>query len=145
VLKASSQALGHGDHYYTGTYDQSNQSFSARVHGVYDYGSKFYASKSFLDDSPQRPAPRQTLWAWIKYTTSFTSVQRTLSSPSRIACSPCVCSEADDRFAQRGWAGVQSLPRVISLDTDGTLKIAPIPELAALRYAPHMLTAALWH
>jgi hypothetical protein len=34
---------------------------------------------------------------------------------------------------------------VISLDTDGTLKIAPIPELTALRYAPHTLTAALWH
>ncbi|ELR15550.1 glycosyl hydrolases family 32 superfamily protein [Acanthamoeba castellanii str. Neff] len=85
VLKASSQALGHGDHYYTGAYDQKNQTFSADVHGIYDYGSKFYASKSFLDNNPILSVPRQ------------------------------------------------SLPRTLSLDTDGTLLIAPIPELAALR------------
>lgn len=67
VLKASSQALGHGDHYYTGAYDQRNQTFSPDVHGVYDYGSKFYASKSFLDNNPILSVPRQVLWAWIKY------------------------------------------------------------------------------
>ncbi len=66
VLKASSQALGHGDHYYTGAYDQRNQTFSPDVHGVYDYGSKFYASKSFLDNNPILSVPRQVLGAWIK-------------------------------------------------------------------------------
>jgi len=61
----------------------------------------------FLDTHPAHPEPRQILWAWI--------------------------NEADDRFPQRGWAGVQGLPRHISLDTDGTFLIAPIPELSALR------------
>src|SRR5208282_2113244 len=37
--------------------------------------------------------------------------------------------------AQRaaGWSGVMSLPRVLTLGRDGTLGMAPAPEIAALR------------
>jgi hypothetical protein len=64
------------------------------VHGIYDYGSKFYASKSFLDNNPILSVPRQVLWAWIKYlstaaaattTTKHTSHYRT---PTRTARTP---------------------------------------------------------
>ncbi|WP_162292472.1 glycoside hydrolase family 32 protein [Candidatus Promineifilum breve] len=46
--------------------------------------------------------------------------------------------EGRDPAAQRaaGWSGVMSLPRVLSLGDDETLRIQPIPELAQLRGEP---------
>jgi len=43
--------------------------------------------------------------------------------------------EERDKAAQltAGWSGVMSLPRVLSLGGDGTLRIRPVPELAQLR------------
>ncbi|MBI4531618.1 MAG: glycoside hydrolase family 32 protein [Candidatus Latescibacteria bacterium] len=43
--------------------------------------------------------------------------------------------EASDTETQRiaGWSGVMTLPRVISLDTDGRLRMTPVPELEVLR------------
>lgn len=43
--------------------------------------------------------------------------------------------EASDTDTQRiaGWSGVMTLPRVISLDTDGRLRMTPVPELEVLR------------
>ena len=35
-----------------------------------------------------------------------------------------------------GWAGMMSLPRVLSLDTDGTLHMQFLPQLATLRVEP---------
>jgi beta-fructofuranosidase len=35
-----------------------------------------------------------------------------------------------------GWAGVMSLPRIVSMADDGTLRLNPAPELAALRGLP---------
>jgi beta-fructofuranosidase len=35
-----------------------------------------------------------------------------------------------------GWSGVMSLPRVVTMADDGTLRITPVPELAELRNAP---------
>ena len=39
-----------------------------------------------------------------------------------------------------GWAGVMSLPRVLSLSDNGTLEIEPVPELAGLRRNHRRLT-----
>ena len=39
-----------------------------------------------------------------------------------------------------GWAGIMSLPRILSLSDDGTLEIAPVPELAVLRRNHRQLT-----
>ena len=49
--------------------------------------------------------------------------------------------EAIQRAA--GWAGVMSLPRVLSLSDAGTLEITPVPELAVLRRTPRRFTN-LW-
>ena len=42
-------------------------------------------------------------------------------------------SRTRDAQLEAGWAGVMSLPRVLSLPADGTLGIAPAAELARLR------------
>jgi beta-fructofuranosidase len=45
-----------------------------------------------------------------------------------------VCEARSDASARAaGWAGVMTLPRVLSLDRDGNLRIEPAPELAVLR------------
>jgi beta-fructofuranosidase len=44
-------------------------------------------------------------------------------------------SEAAQRAA--GWAGVMSLPRLVSLDADGRLRITPAPEPESLRGKHH--------
>ena len=35
-----------------------------------------------------------------------------------------------------GWSGVMTLPRILSLATDGSLQIEPVPELECLRMNP---------
>ena len=37
-----------------------------------------------------------------------------------------------------GWSGVMTLPRVLSLADEGTLRIDPVPELEVLRMQPHV-------
>ena len=41
-----------------------------------------------------------------------------------------------------GWAGAMTVPRELSLDSRGRLQLRPVPEIAALRQAPLVLTAA---
>jgi len=77
--------------------------FKMDKHGITD-GGNFYAAKTLLDDTGRR-----ILFGWI--------------TEGR--------SEVEMREA--GWAGVLSLPRVLSMLPDGTLGIAPVPELKALR------------
>jgi sucrose-6-phosphate hydrolase SacC (GH32 family) len=63
-----------------------------------------YASKSFYD----APNDRQVLWTWV--------------------------AEEDSDGPQRGWQGMQSLPRVMDFNAEtGTLAISPLPELQQLR------------
>lgn len=111
VLKMS---LGdfQSDNYLLGRYDEEKDLFvpdnitsDHRMWRRYDYG-KFYASKSFLDDKQQR----RILWGWVKEADT----------------------EEDDK--QKGWAGIQSFPRVVSLDTNGRQLVQwPIEELELLR------------
>ncbi len=42
----------------------------------------------------------------------------------------------DERQFSSGWAGIMSLPRVLSLDAAGQVHIAPVPQLEALRGQP---------
>jgi len=77
--------------------------FSPDREGEVDSGA-YYAARTMLDRRGQR-----ILWGWI---------------PERRP-------EAEHRAA--GWAGVMSLPRVLSLDSGGQLHMAPAPAIEALR------------
>ena len=74
--------------------------------GVMDWGGRYYAPQVMADQ-----AGRRLMFGWIRE-------GRTLDS--QIAA---------------GWAGVQALPRVLSLAPDGALRMSPAPELEALRGA----------
>ncbi|MBI5667448.1 MAG: glycoside hydrolase family 32 protein [Chloroflexi bacterium] len=80
-----------------------NHRFTPRCEGVLDYGT-LYAPLTLLDDRERR-----ILFGWLR----------------------------EDRPAEAqkaaGWSGVQSIPRVLSLDAHNRLNTAPIPELATLR------------
>jgi beta-fructofuranosidase len=78
--------------------------FTPEKRGVLDAGGHFYAPQAIVDAQGRRLIIG---WLW----------------------------EGRDDAAQRaaGWAGVQSLPRVLSLRADGSLGMEPLPELAVLR------------
>jgi beta-fructofuranosidase len=81
-----------------------NQYFHPEVQGKVDLGDSYYAPRSMADEKGRR-----ILWGWIR--------------------------EGRRDAAQRaaGWAGVMSLPRVLTLRPDGALGMAPAPEIEALR------------
>ena len=81
-----------------------NQYFHPEVQGKADLGNCYYAARSMVDEKGRR-----ILWGWIW--------------------------EGRSDAAQRaaGWAGVMSLPRVLTLGHDGALAISPAPEIEALR------------
>jgi beta-fructofuranosidase len=87
----------------TGEFDTKQLIFHREKQGLLDHGA-FYAPKSQLDANGRR-----ILWGWITETRP----------------------EADLRAA--GWAGCMSLPRVLTLAGDSSLKMETIPELAQLR------------
>jgi beta-fructofuranosidase len=71
--------------------------------GVLDPGA-YYAPKTQLDAQGRR-----VLWGWI-------TEQR-----------------PQEAMREAGWSGMMSLPRVLSLDQDGTLRMQILPQAAALR------------
>ena len=81
-----------------------NYYFHPEVQGKADLGDSYYAPRSMEDEKGRR-----ILWGWVR--------------------------EGRSDTAQRaaGWSGVMSLPRVLTLGGDGTLGMAPAPEIAALR------------
>jgi beta-fructofuranosidase len=80
-----------------------DRKFYPEARGRVDLGKHYYAAKSFDDRG------RRILWAWLL--------------------------EARSDSAQRaaGWAGVMSLPRVLSLDAGGTLRMEAASEIQKLR------------
>lgn len=74
------------------------------MQGKTDHGKYFYAALPLRDESG-----RWLLWGWIKEGRSV-----------------------NDQMAA-GWSGVMSLPRLLSLGADGSLHMAPAPELTQLR------------
>ncbi|XP_027941463.1 beta-fructofuranosidase, insoluble isoenzyme CWINV1-like [Vigna unguiculata] len=111
VLKISYLSKLH-DYYFLGKYasDQGNFIPDVRFTGTssdlrYDYG-KFYASKSFFDHAKNR----RILWGWVNE------------------------SDSTQDDIQKGWAGLQTIPRQVWLDKSGKRLVQwPLEELEQLR------------
>jgi beta-fructofuranosidase len=87
----------------SGTLDQAAMKFTPHKTGLLDLDA-FYAPKTQLDAQGRR-----ILWGWI---------------PER---------RSDAQMREAGWSGMMSLPRVMNLDSDGTLRVRVLPQAAALR------------
>ncbi|WP_330284769.1 glycoside hydrolase family 32 protein [Streptomyces sp. NBC_00588] len=85
--------------------DDGELHFDTRTGGRLDHGRDFYAPAVLQE------ADRALMWGW-----------------SWEACE-------QDEIDRAGWAGVLTAPRVVGLHPDGTLRIAPAPELELLRAA----------
>jgi beta-fructofuranosidase len=78
--------------------------FTPEIQGVVDFGGHFYAPQTFCDDGGRR-----ILFGWLWEGRDHEACQKA------------------------GWAGVMSLPRVLSLHPDGQLSQTPAPEVRGLR------------
>jgi beta-fructofuranosidase len=87
----------------TGTLSNTDLLFHEEQSGLLDYGS-FYAPKTQLDKQGNR-----ILWGWIQE------------------------SRPEAEFSAAGWSGMMSLPRVLSVGSDGRLKITVAPIAEKLR------------
>ena len=87
----------------TGRLDAKAMTFAPTKTGELDLGA-FYAPKTQLDAEGRR-----ILWGWI---------------PEK---------RPDAALKAAGWAGMMSLPRVLRLAADGTLRMEALPALASLR------------
>ena len=87
----------------SGVLDESTMTFTAKKRGELDWGA-FYAPKTQMDAQGRR-----ILWGWIQ--------------------------ERRDEAAMRaaGWSGMMSLPRVLSLDAEGMLRMEILPAVKTLR------------
>jgi len=81
----------------------ANRRFTPEKEGVVDWGS-YYAAKTMIDAHGQR-----ILWGWIPET------------------------RPDADLIAAGWAGVMSLPRVLSLNSDNELQTEGAPAVRKLR------------
>lgn len=96
-------------YWHTGAFDYDQLVFHPEQSGVLDYGS-FYAPKSQLDEHKNR-----ILWGWIPETRPL------------------------EEYRASGWAGVMSLPRVLTLDEHSRLSIKPVSALEKLRQSSETL------
>jgi beta-fructofuranosidase len=87
----------------SGELDESSMKFTSKRSGLLDLGA-FYAPKTQFDAQGRR-----ILWGWI---------------PER---------RPESEYRAAGWAGMMSLPRVMDLDSDGTLRLRILPQTAARR------------
>jgi beta-fructofuranosidase len=96
--------------YFVGTY--ADHRFPPKVLRKLDFGDTlFYAPQTFLDDKGRR-----IMFGWIKE------------------------GRSDEAQRAAGWAGVMSLPRVLSLRPDGLLGVEPALEVEVLRGEHYRLT-----
>lgn len=95
-----------------GTLDEKQMVFIPECSGVLDYGV-FYAPKTQLDANGNR-----ILWGWINETRSL------------------------EEYRASGWAGMMSLPRVLTLDNDHNLRINVAPAIEQLRRNKQSLSLA---
>jgi beta-fructofuranosidase len=82
----------------------NNFRFTPELRGTLDAGSHFYAPQTLRDEQGRR-----ILWGWLRE------------------------GRSDDLIQQAGWAGMMSLPRILTLHPDNTLGMVPAPELSRLR------------
>ena len=78
--------------------------------GVLDAGGHFYAPQKFIDREGRR-----IMFGWLRE------------------------GRSEELQVAAGWSGVMSLPRILSLRSDGELGITPAPELAVLRGTPRQV------
>lgn len=90
-------------HWQSGVLDEKEMRFHAQRSGILDHGS-FYAAKTQLDADGNR-----IVWGWIPES-------RPLA-----------------QYKAAGWAGMMSLPRVLTLDGDGQLRIEISPAMRMQR------------
>lgn len=106
VLTISAMGMEDGSRYtayFIGKYE--NFTFKPDVLHLLDYGrQQFYAPQAFADERGRR-----IMFGWL------------VENRPRAA------------FSAAGWAGVMSLPRVLTLRPDGTLGMEPAPEVERLR------------
>lgn len=91
----------------TGHYDAKGHYFIPDQQGTIDHGS-YYAPKSF-----RTPDGRRVLWGWVQE------------------------ARSDKEFVAAGWAGMFSLPRVLSIGNDGRLRMTVAREVQQLRGPIH--------
>jgi beta-fructofuranosidase len=84
----------------------TGSTFIPRTQSIIDYGGYFYAPQTLLD-----PTGRRLLWGWLWE------------------------GRSDEAQWAARWAGVMSLPRVLSLSADNVVRLEPAPELKQLRDA----------
>ncbi len=100
-----------GCQYYLGRYEDDH--FYPETHGRMTWvDNAFFAPESLVDDKGRR-----IMWAWI-----FDGREPATREAS-------------------GWSGTMSLPRVLWLGDDGTLRMAPPEELEVLRFDHHRAEA----
>jgi beta-fructofuranosidase len=87
----------------SGDLDEIAMKFTPKKTGLLDIDA-FYAPKTQLDAQGRR-----ILWGWI---------------PER---------RTDAEMRAAGWSGMMSLPRMMNLDSDGTLRLRILPQSTALR------------
>ncbi len=92
-----------GCQYYIGTYDKDRDIFIPEKHGRMSWIDNTYFAPEALVDAKGR----QIMWAWL--------------------------TDNRDEELKYGWSSVYGLPRTLWLRRDGTLGIAPVPELQMLR------------
>jgi beta-fructofuranosidase len=87
----------------TGHYDRKAHIYTPEQEGVLDHGA-YYAPKSFL-----APDGRRILWGWIQE------------------------RRPEAEYSAAGWAGIMSLPRVLTIGRDGRLRMSVAEEVQQLR------------
>ena len=90
-------------YWQSGVLDERTMAFHPERAGILDYGS-FYAPKTQLDKAGNR-----ILWGWITE------------------------SRKVEQYKAAGWAGMMSLPRLLSLGRDGRLRMSVAEEVKQLR------------
>lgn len=96
-------AHNRGCQYYVGNYDRQAKDFVPLSHGRMSWVDNTYFAPEALVDGQGR----QIMWAWL--------------------------TDNPARDMERGWSGVYGLPRTLWAAEDGTLRMAPVPELESLR------------
>ncbi len=94
----------------SGELDERDMRFHPLQNGTLDYGA-YYAAKTQLDNSGNR-----ILWGWVPETRPL------------------------EQYRAAGWAGVMSLPRVLTLDDRGRVRMKMLPAVEMLRKEKQELT-----
>lgn len=92
--------------YYIGTWDREKEQFFPESHGKMNWPGGQLSGPETLLDGQGR----RLFWGWVR--------------------------EARENPGKRGWGSVATMPRVLSLHEDRSLKIEPAVELEALRTHP---------